>query len=300
MRRKLTAAISILMLMLFAAGCSPENTRNETMQADATDASALQNTTDALDVSSPENETVRDFALDQVLETDNLEDIHFNISVPEDYDRTHSYALHIALPGWEGLYFQGVGEDLRWEYVPHESTKYIEDMIVASLQLNSWDEKSASQAVRLTKHLMEKYSIDKERIYITGYSAGGETLSRVLELNPELYRAALFMSSKWDGDPAPLIAAKTRLYLFTSEHDSYYGAEPARQAWQSIHDLYEVSGMTEDEILELLVLDIREDAWFDKLMKVDAGRTESQYATDYHGAGMLAAFDEEVMRWVFR
>ncbi len=58
--------------------------------------------------------------------------------------------------------------------------------------------------------------------------------------------------------------------------------------------------MTEEEIHELLVLDIREDAWVDEVMKADADRTGKQYATDYHGAGMLAAFDEEMMRWIFR
>ena len=300
MKRILTVAISFLVLVLVASGCSSGNTRNETMQTDTPDASALQNTTETLSIPVTEKESAREFSLDQVLETADLGDIHYNLSISGNYDRKHAYALHIALPGWEGLYFQGVGEDLHWEYMPYESVNYIEDMIVASLQLNSWDETSACQAVRLTEYLMEEYSIDSGRVYITGYSAGGETLSRVMEIRPELYSSALFTSSKWDGDPSPLVAARTRLYIFTSEHDSYYGAEPARQAWQNIHDLYEASGLSEDEILELLVLDIREDAWFDKMMKDDAGRTEGQYAKDYHGAGMLAAFDEEVMRWIFR
>ena len=94
--------------------------------------------------------------------------------------------------------------------------------------------------------------------------------------------------------------AKVPLYIFTSEHDSYYSAEPARNAWQSIHDLYASSGLTEDEISELLVLDVREDAWFDAVMGDAPDRTAEQYATDYHGAGMLVAFNESVMEWVFQ
>lgn len=283
-------------ILLIATGCSNMNT---------SDKDACLNVTIPSDAGEPAasiavSETDREFHMDNVLSTDDLGKIHYNLSIPHDYDGAHSYALHIALPGWEGLYFQGVGEDLRWEYLPHESVSYVDDMIVASVQLGDWGETSAKQAVMLTEHLLDTYSIDRNRVYITGYSAGGETLSRVLEIKPELYRAALFVSSKWDGDPTPLTEAHTVLYLFTSEHDSYYGAEPAREAWQRIHDLYLSQGLREGEIAALLVLEVREDAWFDEMMAEHAERTGSQDATDYHGAGMLVAFDESVMRWVFR
>ena len=171
--------------------------------------------------------------------------------MPESYDGSQPLALHIALPGWEGLYFQGVGEDLRWEYLPYESRKYVDDMIVVSAQLNDWGQTSARQAVELTEYMMAQYNIDPERVFITGYSGGGETLSRVMELKPEMYTAALLVSSQWDGDPAPLVQAKTPLYLFTAEHDSYYGSEPVRRAYQRIHDLYVQDGLTEEEIAEL-------------------------------------------------
>ena len=206
----------------------------EPLPVGAFKAPTAQSVTKEKDTAANVKTAEREFSLDNVLETEDLGEIHYNLSVPENYDEAHAYALHIALPGWEGLYFQGIGEDLRWEYMPHESTNYVEDMIVASLQLGDWDANSARQAVRLTEYLLEEYSIDRNRVYITGYSGGGETLSRVLEFAPELYSRALFMSSKWDGDPAALVAARTPLYIFTSEHDSYYGAEPARQAYEDI------------------------------------------------------------------
>ena len=158
------------------------------------------------------------FQTDQIYESETEGTIHYNLFVPEDYDSNKPYALHIALPGWEGLYFQGVGEDLRWEYLPFESPNYVSDMIVVSAQLNDWGQTSARQAVALTEHMMSEYNIDPDRVYITGYSGGGETLSRVMELKPELYTAALFVSSQWDGDPAPLIKSRIPLYLFTAEH----------------------------------------------------------------------------------
>ena len=225
---------------------------------------------------------------------------HYNLYVPESYDGSNPYALHIALPGWEGLYFQGLGEDLRWEYLPFESRNNIADMIVVSAQLNDWGQTSAREAVSLTEYMLETYNIDPDRVFITGYSGGGETLSRVLEYRPELYTAALFMSSQWDGDPQPLVNARTPLYLFTAENDSYYGSAPVRRAWQTIHDLYNAAGLSEDEISGLLVMDIRTNEELDALRTANNGKIGNAYALDYHGAGMLAAFDERVMNWVFQ
>ena len=45
----------------------------------------------------------REFQMDQALETDDGL-CHYNLYVPESYDSGTPYALHIALPGWEGLY----------------------------------------------------------------------------------------------------------------------------------------------------------------------------------------------------
>ena len=240
------------------------------------------------------------FSMDQVFESPTAGTVHYNLHMPESYDGSQPLALHIALPGWEGLYFQGVGEDLRWEYLPYESRKYVDDMIVVSAQLNDWGQTSARQAVELTEYMMAQYNIDPERVFITGYSGGGETLSLVMELKPELYTAALLVSSQWDGDPALLVQAKTPLYLFTAEHDSYYGSEPVRRAYQHIHDLYVQEGLSEEEIAGLLVMDVRTDSELDALRAANADTIGTAYAVDYHGAGMLAAFDDKVMRWVFQ
>ena len=239
------------------------------------------------------------FQMNQIYESEAEGTIHYNLLVPDGYDGSKPYALHMALPGWEGLYFQGVGEDLRWEYLPYESSRYADDLIVVSAQLNDWGMTSARQAVALTEYFLSEYNIDPVRVYITGYSGGGETLSRVLELRPEMYTTALFVSSQWDGDPAPLVKAKTPVYLFTAEHDSYYGSDPVSRAYQHSHDLYVESGLPEEEIAELLVMDIRSDAELDALREEHAAQIGTAYAVDYHGAGMLAAFNESVMNWVF-
>ena len=126
------------------------------------------------------------FLMDNVLSTKKHGDIHYHLHLPEDYAKQGGgkYALLITLPGWEGLYFQGMGENLRWESFGQESIRYNKEMIVVAPQLNDWGVTSAEQTIVLTKYFLASYPIDPKRVYIDGYSGGGETLSLVLEREP--------------------------------------------------------------------------------------------------------------------
>jgi len=107
------------------------------------------------------------FRMDQVYESETEGVIHYNLYVPDSYDGSVPYALYVALPGWGGLYFQGVGSDLR-EPFPYAGPEYNPEMIVVSPQLNDWGETSARQAIALTEYLMGTYAIDPGRLYISG------------------------------------------------------------------------------------------------------------------------------------
>ena len=54
---------------------------------------------------------------------------------PGSYDGSSPYALFITLPGYEGLYFQGVGVNLRSEDFGFEAQDYNDNMIIAAPQL---------------------------------------------------------------------------------------------------------------------------------------------------------------------
>ncbi|UKI13318.1 MAG: hypothetical protein L6V84_03495 [Oscillospiraceae bacterium] len=60
------------------------------------------------------SETYRGFLMDNILHSD-VGDIHFHLYIPESYDKSEPYALYLSLPGYEGLYFQGVGTNIRAE-----------------------------------------------------------------------------------------------------------------------------------------------------------------------------------------
>lgn len=233
-------------------------------------------------------ETIRGFQFDNVYHSETEGEIHFGMYVPEHYDGTKPYALFVTLPGYGGLYFQGVGANLRWEDFGVEAQKYNSEMIVIAPQLHDWGNTSARQALALIHFILEHYNIDRDQVYLEGYSGGGETGSLVMESEPELFSAFLMVSSQWDGDLAPVAAARTPVYLATGREDSYYGSSSIRQAYSRLCGLYREMGLQEAEIDRLVVLDLKEQSYFDE-----------RSVQDQHAGGGLFAHDEAIMGWLF-
>ena len=199
-------------------------------------------------------EEYRGFLMDNVLHSENDGDIHYHLYVPDSYDGSEPYAIFFTLPGYEGLYFQGVGENLYSENFAFTAQEYNPKMIVVAPQLSDW----------------------------------GETMSLVMEKRPELFTAYLQCSSQWDGDYEPVTESRTPVYLAVGESDEYYGQEPSREAYENLYDLYREQGLSDEEIGELLVLDVKDAEYF-----------ESRGMTNQHGGGGLFAEDEDIMGWLF-
>lgn len=199
-------------------------------------------------------EEYRGFLMDNVLHSENDGDIHYHLYVPDSYDGSEPYAIFFTLPGYEGLYFQGVGENLYSENFAFTAQEYNPKMIVVAPQLSDW----------------------------------GETMSLVMEKRPELFTAYLQCSSQWDGDYEPVAESRTPVYLAVGESDEYYGQEPSREAYENLYDLYREKGLSDEEIGELLVLDVKDAEYF-----------ESRGMTNQHGGGGLFAEDEDIMGWLF-
>ena len=176
----------------------------------------------------------------------------------------------------------------RTEDFGFEAQKYITDMIIVAPQLNDWGQTSADQTIELTQYFLTHYIINPSKVYINGYSGGGETLSLVLAKQPELYTAALMCSTQWDGAYEPVVEMKTPVYFVIGESDEYYGSEPFKEAYQQIHELYKEQGLSESEIDKLVVLDVKDKAYF-----------EGTPVTYQHGGGYLFCRDKEIMGWLF-
>lgn len=235
------------------------------------------------------NRYYRGFLVDNVLQSKKYGDIHYHVRFPDSYDGKKKHALYITLPGYQGLYFQGVAENLKTEDFAFEAQKYRSDMVVVAPQLDDWGQTSADQTIALTQYFLSHYAIDPAKVYINGYSGGGETLSLVLGKKPELYTAALMCSSQWDGGYAALVKAKTPVYFVIGEDDEYCGSGPFKKAYRALHNRYKKQGLSEQEIDRLLVLDVKESDYF-------AGSG----ITYQHAGGYLFCRDKEIMGWLFQ
>lgn len=269
-----------------AAGADGQEEVQEEVQGGAGgDAGDVQGQTDSV---TEGTEEYRGFILDNVLHSESEGEIHYNLYVPESYDGSEPYALFFTLPGYEGLYFQGVGVNLYSEDFGFTAREYIPDMIIVAPQLEDWGEASADQTIALAEYFLANYNIDESRVYAEGYSGGGETMSRVMGKRPELFTVYLQCSSQWDGAYEPVVESRTPVYIVVGESDEYYGSGPSEEAYENLYGLYREAGLSDEEIRELLVLDIKDAEYF-----------ESQGMTNQHGGGNLFAADEEIMGWMF-
>lgn len=264
------------------AAAEPETERRNTAVAQESGAQIGDYVTEGTEI-------YRDFVVDSVLHSDTDGDIHYCVSIPDEYEGSKAYSLYITLPGYQGLYFQGTAMNIRTEEFAFEAQKYQDNMIILAPQLEDWGETSARKTIALTEYFLNSYNIDREQVYISGYSGGGETLSLVLDSRPELYTAALMCSSQWDSGYETVVKARTPVYFVIGESDEYYGSEPFRRAYQEIRRLYEEEGLSEPEADTLAVLDVKPAAYF----------TDRGVTNQHGGGGRLFSGDREIMGWLF-
>lgn len=215
-------------------------------------------------------------------------EIHYSYYLPGNYDENKDYPLMITMPGYDMMWFkeESSGNNLDWSGF-RVWTKLSEDMIVVSAQLTDWHEKSARQAIELTEYFIQNFSVDKNRIYAAGYSAGGETMSQAVALRPDLYAAYLHGASQWDGAYDPIAENSVAVYIFMAENDEYYGSQKARDAYDGLRRAYETAGWSEEQIDEVLQMEIPGNEYFN-----------SRGIYNYHGGGNILFEDETILMWI--
>lgn len=121
MRRQIFLAGCVFMLLFILGGCG-QTKKNVEEEAKETEEKNVmqgqedtQNANDSTEYITEGTEEYRGFLLDNVLHSETEGEIHYNVYIPDSYDGSRSFALFFTLPGYEGLYFQGVGVNLRAE-----------------------------------------------------------------------------------------------------------------------------------------------------------------------------------------
>lgn len=247
----------------------------------------------ASETKSTENPTVQTIQTgiiaEQVLNGEEGE-IHYSYYLPDDYGSGKSYPLVMTMPGYDRMWFgeQSSGSNLDWNGFL-SWTRLDEDMIVVSAQLTDWGETSARQAIELTEYFAENFSVNTDRIYAAGYSAGGETMSLAVSMRPDLYAAYLHGASQWDGDFDPVAENGVFVYIYMAENDEYYGSQKARDAYNGLHDAYLKAGVSEDNMNDFIRLDIPDDDYFN-----------SRGIYNYHGGGNIVFDNEDILKLIIQ
>lgn len=215
-------------------------------------------------------------------------DIHYSYYLPEDFDESKKYPMMVVMPGYDMMWFgeDSSGSNLNWDGFL-AWTELDEDMIVVSAQLTDWRGKSARQAIELTEYFLDNFPVDVNRVYAAGYSAGGETMSQAVSMRPDLYAAYLHGASQWDGTFEPVAENGVAVYIFMAENDEYYGSGKARDAYNGLHEAYLDTGLTENQIEDVLCLEIPDNEYFN-----------SRGIYNYHGGGNLLFQDRSILNWM--
>lgn len=214
--------------------------------------------------------------------------IHYSYYLPEDYDPTRKYPMMVVMPGYNMMWFgeSSSGSNLDWTGFT-SWTNLGQDMIVVSAQLTDWGDTSARQAIALTEYFINHFAVDTARIYATGYSAGGETMSRAVAMRPDLYAAYLHRASQWDGGFAPIAENGVAVYIYMAQGDEYYGVQKARDAYNGLHDAYAAAGWTDEQIDTVLQMQTPDNAFFD-----------AQGLHVYHAAANVVFDDADILNWI--
>ena len=215
-------------------------------------------------------------------------DIHYSYYLPESYDGSREYPLMVVMPGYDMMWFgeSSSGRNINWSGFT-AWTKLDTEMIVVSAQLTDWHETSARQAIELTEYFIGNFAVDTSRVYATGYSAGGKTMSRAVSLRPDLYAAYLHGASQWDGSYAPIAENGVAVYIYMAEGDEYYGSAKARSAYENLHGAYEAAGWSDADIDGVLRIETPDNAFFN---------TQGIY--NYHGGANVVFDDADNLNWV--
>lgn len=215
--------------------------------------------------------------------------IHYSYYLPKGYDESREYPLMMAMPGYDMMWFgdSSSGANLNWQGFLCW-TELPEDMIVVSAQLEDWGETSARQAIELTEYFIDNFSVDTNRIYAAGYSAGGETMSRAVSRRPDLFAAYLHGASRWDGKYDPIAENGVAVYIFMAKNDEYYGSQQAWDAYNGLYEAYRKEGMSDEDIAQVLQIQTPDNEWF----------AERGIAGNYHGGGNVVFEEDEILEWI--
>ena len=155
--------------------------------------------------------------------------VHYNIFLPERYDKAAAYPLVLFLPDVTSVgtdpelpLVQGIG-GLVW--TAKEWQEQFPSIVVVPLYreaiLDHVYGYTTTGYVELTRNFVDflrgEYAVDSSRIYGTGQGMGCEALMSIAAEDPDLFAACMFVSGQWDVNR--LEALKDQKFIFFTAED---------------------------------------------------------------------------------
>ncbi len=167
----------------------------------------------------------------------------YRLFIPDNYDRQRKYPLVLYLHGGGGLgtdnlkQISGGNSFLIGLFTKAESQAKFPCFVVAPQSHDEgWvegnDHQTPGKQLKLVFELLERlqtdYSIDGERLYITGQSLGGFGTFAIINERPDLFAAAVPLCGGGDESKANRIA-HVPLWAFHGEKDEAVSVERSRR-----------------------------------------------------------------------
>ncbi len=182
--------------------------------------------------------------------------LHYNIYLPEDYTASEKYPLVLFIqdtgrargPVTRVLY-QGNGAT---SWAEPEAQQRHKCIVVAP------DSRDLDATIALVKDLQTKYSIDSDRIYISGQSMGCMASIAMMQKEPDMFAGALLVAGRWNPEITVPLNQKN-IWIISSEGEdsnALYGQTVAKWREQGS----EVAEATWDVTLSVEQLNAEADA----------------------------------------
>ncbi len=177
----------------------------------------------------------------------------YYLYTPKDYDPAKKYPLLLLLHGASrhmhgGYYALDPAIQIRFPAfivvpIAPEGTRW--DIIAPKERLSS----AAPLAMTAVQQVLEAYSIDRSRIYVSGYSMGGSGTYAMIESYPDVFAGALVLCGSWPPAHASRFPADVPILAVHGSNDN---PEAGRQIIEALRaqnkpaSFMELEGMGHD------------------------------------------------------
>lgn len=174
--------------------------------------------------------------------------ISYYLLAPKDYDPAYKYPLVLALHGVSDYVYAGyflARPEFRARYpafvvVPIASKRSAwaepENKSYALQRQGLQYPDALPQAAGIIRGVQKRYTIDADRIYVTGHSAGGIGTFGALARYPDIFAAGVVSAGLWDPLEAPEVMRRP-VWAFHGAADRQIPASVTRELMRNIANL---------------------------------------------------------------